>query len=85
MESDNLLIQSFQFVCRDLMGNPLPARVKPFVDDGNIFRSRGGVPAITHSPDAKGTHTVHKEVPVDELVRVALCRRPDGSTSLWKS
>ena len=85
MESDNSLIQSFQSVCRDLMGNPLPVRAKPFVDDGNIFRSRGGVPAITHSPDAKGAHTVHEEVPVNELVCVDLCLRPDGSTALWES
>ena len=53
-------------------GNEIPLGAKPFVDDGNAFIRAGGIPAVTHGPDAKGAHTVHEEVPVDELVRVAL-------------
>jgi len=52
-------------------GRELPIGAKPFVDDGNTFIRRGGVPAITHGPDAKGAHTLNEEVSVDELVRVA--------------
>ena len=53
-------------------GSELPIGAKPFVDDGNTFVSHGRIPAITHGPDAKGAHTLHEEVPVDELVRVAI-------------
>ena len=65
-------VEAFQSSCQVVMGRPLPEGAKPFVDDGNTFIARGGVPAITHGPDAKGAHTLHEEVPVDELVRVAL-------------
>lgn len=52
-------------------GNSLPTGAKPFVDDGNRFVHRAGIPAVTHGPNAKGAHTVHEEVPVAELIRVA--------------
>jgi len=66
------LVEAFQGAARAIMGKPLPAGAKPFVDDGNTFASRGKVPAITHGPAGKGAHTVHEEVPVRELERVAL-------------
>jgi acetylornithine deacetylase/succinyl-diaminopimelate desuccinylase-like protein len=69
---ETALVLAFQTSCRAVMGQPLPAGAKPFVDDGNIFVSHGGIPAITHGPDAKGAHTVDEEVPVAELERVAL-------------
>ena len=49
----------------------LPRGAKPFVDDGNAFIRQGGVPAITHGPNATGAHTLNEETPVDELTRVA--------------
>lgn len=69
---DSPLVNAFQASCETVLGQRLPAAAKPFVDDGNIFVSHGGVPAITHGPDARGAHTVHEEVPVAELERVAL-------------
>lgn len=72
LDPQDWLVDSFQLACRAVMGEPLPIGVKPFVDDGNTFSSRGGVPAITHGPDARGAHTLHEEVPVTELERVAL-------------
>jgi len=44
---------------------------KIFVDDGSTYISTGGIPALTHGPDAKGAHTLNEAVPVAELVRVA--------------
>ena len=64
-------VAAFQAAYEQSCGRPLPIGAKPFVDDGNAFVSRGGIPAITHGPDAKGAHTLHEEVPVAELVRVA--------------
>lgn len=72
LDPNDWLAESFQSVCRAVMGEPLPEGVKPFVDDGNTFAARAGVPAITHGPNAKGAHTLHEEVPVAELERVAL-------------
>ena len=54
-----------------MVGAPLPPGGKPFVDDGNTYAPRAGIPALTHGPDAKGAHTTNEEVPVSELVRVA--------------
>ena len=53
-------------------GHPLPIGAKPFVDDGNTFAKRAGVPAITHGPNGKGAHTLNEEVPIAELERTAL-------------
>jgi acetylornithine deacetylase/succinyl-diaminopimelate desuccinylase-like protein len=64
-------VEAFQQACRDVMGRALPRGAKPFVDDGNTFTARARIPAITHGPDARGAHTVHEEVAIDELVRVA--------------
>jgi acetylornithine deacetylase len=72
LDPNDWLVDSFQAVCTEVMGEPLPLGVKPFVDDGNTFSSKAGIPAITHGPNAKGAHTVHEEVPVSELERVAL-------------
>ena len=66
------LVDAFQSAATAVMGEPLPRGAKPFVDDGNTFMARGGVPAITHGPNATGAHTLEESVPVDELVRVAL-------------
>lgn len=52
-------------------GGPLPLGGKPFVDDGNVFCNRAGIPALTHGPLAEGAHTVNETVTLDELVRVA--------------
>ena len=65
-------IAAFQSACKSVMGSVLPIAAKPFVDDGNTFVSRAGIPAVTHGPNAKGAHTVREEVPVAELERVAL-------------
>ena len=66
------LVAAFQAAHQAATGRSLPWGAKPFVDDGNAFVRQGGVPAITHGPDAKGAHTLHEEVPLDELARVAL-------------
>ncbi len=65
------LVGAFQEATTAVSGAPLPIGAKPFVDDGNTFCSGAGVPAITHGPNARGAHTIHEEVPIDELVRVA--------------
>jgi acetylornithine deacetylase/succinyl-diaminopimelate desuccinylase-like protein len=52
-------------------GRSLPTGAKPFVDDGNSFWARAGVPAVTHGPRAGGQHTVNEWASVDDLVRVA--------------
>lgn len=65
-------VAAFQSAHHMATGRELPIGAKPFVDDGNEFVHRGGIPAITHGPDAKGAHTLHEEVAVSELVRVAL-------------
>jgi len=65
------LVDAFQAVATDLRGEPLPKGVKPFVDDGNTFSVRG-IPCITHGPAGLGAHTVHEEVSIEELERVAL-------------
>ena len=70
--SPHPLIAAFHDATYAAMGRTLPIGAKPFVDDGNTFIARGGVPAITHGPDAKGAHTVNENVPVAELVRVAV-------------
>ena len=71
IDADDPIVAAFQAAHTALAGRPLPPGGKPFVDDGNTFASRAGIPALTHGPDAKGAHTLHEQVPVDELVRVA--------------
>lgn len=65
-------VTAFQSAHQAATGRELPIGAKPFVDDGNEFVHRGGIPAITHGPDATGAHTLHEEVAVAELIRVAL-------------
>jgi acetylornithine deacetylase/succinyl-diaminopimelate desuccinylase-like protein len=65
------IVHAFQSAYTALSGAPLPVGAKPFVDDGNTYAGVGGIPAITHGPDAKGAHTLNEAVPVAELVRVA--------------
>ncbi len=68
---DDPIVRAFQAAHTAVTGGPLPAGGKPFVDDGNTFASRAGIPALTHGPDAVGAHTLQERVRVDELVRVA--------------
>ena len=72
IDEQSPFVAAFQTAHRDATGRELPIGAKPFVDDGNEFVHRAGIPAITHGPDAKGAHTLNEEVPVDELARVAL-------------
>ena len=65
------IVTAFQNAYRAITGAPLPVGAKPFVDDGSSYIVTGGIPAITHGPDAKGAHTLNEAVPVAELVRVA--------------
>jgi acetylornithine deacetylase/succinyl-diaminopimelate desuccinylase-like protein len=65
------LVTAFQAAHEAVAGRPLPPGGKPFVDDGNTFAARAGIPALTHGPDAKGAHTLQEWVPLDELVRLA--------------
>jgi acetylornithine deacetylase/succinyl-diaminopimelate desuccinylase-like protein len=68
---DDPIVTAFQAAHTAATGRPLPFGGKPFVDDGNTFAPRAGIPALTHGPDAKGAHTLREWVHVDELVRVA--------------
>jgi acetylornithine deacetylase/succinyl-diaminopimelate desuccinylase-like protein len=72
IDVDQSFVTAFQSAHEMAAGRLLPIGAKPFVDDGHEFVNRGGIPAITHGPDAKGAHTLNEEVAVDELVRVAL-------------
>lgn len=65
------IVSAFQSAYTAVTGAALPLGAKPFVDDGSSYISTGGIPAITHGPDAKGAHTLNEAVPVAELVRVA--------------
>lgn len=71
IDSDGRLVNAFQQAYTALAGAPLPLGAKPFVDDGNIYASEAGIPALTHGPAATGAHTLHEAAPVEELVRVA--------------
>jgi acetylornithine deacetylase/succinyl-diaminopimelate desuccinylase-like protein len=62
---------AFQETYAALSGKPLPIGAKPFVDDGNTFWARAGIPAITHGPNAGGAHTTKEWVSIDDLCRVA--------------
>ncbi len=72
LDQQHPLVAAFQSSHTSAVGKPLPIGAKPFVDDGNTFVRGGGIAAITHGPAATGAHTVNEQVPVDELVRVAL-------------
>jgi acetylornithine deacetylase/succinyl-diaminopimelate desuccinylase-like protein len=65
------LVSAFQAAYNALTGQMLPFGGKPFVDDGNSFAGLAGVPALTHGPAATGAHTLHEQVALAELVRVA--------------
>lgn len=71
IDSDGRLVHAFQQAHTALAGAPLPLGAKPFVDDGNIYASEAGIPALTHGPAATGAHTLHEAAPVEELVRVS--------------
>jgi acetylornithine deacetylase/succinyl-diaminopimelate desuccinylase-like protein len=71
IDADSPLVHAFQQAHTAVAGSPLPLGAKPFVDDGNIYASLGGIPALTHGPAATGAHTLNEAVPVEELVRVA--------------
>ena len=71
VDADSRLVQAFQQAHTAVAGSPLPLGAKPFVDDGNLYASLAGIPALTHGPAATGAHTLNEAVPVEELVRVA--------------
>ena len=71
IDADEPIVDAFQSAHRAVTGKMLPPGGKPFVDDGNTYGPRAGIPAFTHGPDAKGAHTLSEEVAVSELVRVA--------------
>ena len=71
VDSDGSLVHAFQQAHTAVAGAPLPLGAKPFVDDGNIYASEAGIPALTHGPAATGAHTLQEAAPVEELVRVA--------------
>lgn len=71
IDEDNPFVAAFQSAYSQVAGSPLPIGAKPFVDDGNTFVRRAGIPAITHGPNATGAHTLDEQAPVSELVRIA--------------
>ena len=71
IDPDAPIVHAFQQAYTVVSGSPLPVGAKPFVDDGNIYASVAGIPALTHGPAATGAHTLNEAVPVEELVRVA--------------
>ncbi len=72
LSPDEPLVRAFDAAYAHVTGGrSLPVGAKPFLDDGNAFMGRAGIPALTHGPAARGAHTTHEEVPVAELERVA--------------
>jgi acetylornithine deacetylase/succinyl-diaminopimelate desuccinylase-like protein len=71
IDAHSPFVAAFQSAYQTIAGKPLEVGAKPFVDDGNAFVARAGIPAITHGPDAKGAHTLNERVALTELVRVA--------------
>lgn len=72
MAAENPLIDAFQDAYASLAdGQRLPTGGKPFVDDGNVFASLAGIPAITHGANSGGAHTVNEWAEISDLVRVA--------------
>ena len=45
-------VKALQTAHESVTGSRLPLGPKPFLDDGNLFCSFGGIPAITHGPHA---------------------------------
>lgn len=72
LDEQQPFLADFDAACLAATGATLPRGAKPFVDDGNAFIRQGGVPAITHGPNATGAHTLNEETPIEELERVAL-------------
>lgn len=70
IDPDEPLVGALQSAVADFSGGKLPWGDKPFLDDGNRFAG-AGITSITHGPTSTGAHTVHEQVPVDELERVA--------------
>lgn len=68
---DDPIVSALQAAHQAVAGVRLPPGGKPFVDDGNTFAPRAGIPVLTHGPDAQGAHTTNERVSVAELVRVA--------------
>lgn len=64
-------VDALQAAHEAVTGERLPLGPKPFLDDGNWFCSLGGVPGLTHGPNAAGAHTLNECCAVSELVRVA--------------
>ena len=71
IEPTEPLVSAVQSAHRAATGKTLPLGGKPFVDDGNVFCNRAGIPALTHGPVARGAHTTNETVSLDELIRVA--------------
>ena len=72
MEADNPLVDAFQAAyAAQNDGRRLPTGGKPFVDDGNVFSSLAGIPAITHGANSGGAHTMAEWASISDLVRVA--------------
>ncbi len=71
LAKDSTFVQAFQEAHQADSGSFLSFGDKPFIDDGNLYASWAGIPAITHGPDAHGAHTVQEQVAVAELTRVA--------------
>jgi acetylornithine deacetylase/succinyl-diaminopimelate desuccinylase-like protein len=65
------LVGAFQEAHELVAGTRLATGAKRFVDDGNSFSSRAGVPAITHGPRAGGQHTTREWASIDDMERVA--------------
>lgn len=65
------IVAAFQSAFEAISGHTLPTGPKPFVDDGNLFASEAGAPAITHGPLAGGQHTTDEWVSIEDMVRVA--------------
>jgi acetylornithine deacetylase/succinyl-diaminopimelate desuccinylase-like protein len=71
LDTTHPFVATFRYAYEATSGRSLPLGAKPFVDDGNSFSARAGVPAITHGPRAGGQHTVEEWASIDDLVRVA--------------
>ena len=71
MDAENPLIDAFQAAFAEQSGTRLTTGGKPFVDDGNVFSSLAGIPAITHGANSGGAHTTSEWASITDLVRVA--------------
>ncbi len=71
LNTDHEIVPIFLSSYHSLTGKTLPLGGKPFVDDGNTFWTRKGIPAITHGPTSGGAHTTAEWASVNDLVRVA--------------